>query len=182
MPSAGFELAIPATKAPQTCDLYRAATVIGEADALGQDKRNFGTTVNRVGSVVVGFHAQIYHCHKHAWFGFLKRVTCSGIINKNNFDPQSRTARTRQSVQRLGCGLTTAAWVKGPLTSIMALGPTHFRFHSDVWFLINPAQMLGQYLNIILASGKRFRSGRFHEFLFTSPQLSHQYKTTAENY
>jgi hypothetical protein len=64
--SAGFEPAIPATKAPRTCALYRAATVIGEADALGQDKRNFGTTVDRVGSVVVAFHAQIYHCHKHA--------------------------------------------------------------------------------------------------------------------
>jgi len=53
--------------------------------------------------------------------------------------------------------------------------------YPDVWFLINPsAQMLGQYLNIILASAKCFRSGRFHEFLFTSPQLYRLYKTTAE--
>jgi len=37
--------------------------------------------------------------------------------------------------------------------------------------------MLEQYLNIFLASAKRFRSGRF-----TSPQLYHPYKTTAENY
>jgi hypothetical protein len=55
--------------------------------------------------------------------------------------------------------------------------------YPDVWFLINPsAQMLGQHLNTILAYAKRFRSGRFHEFLFTSPQLYHPYKTTAENY
>jgi len=40
--------------------------VIGEAEALGQDKTNFGTTINRVGAVVVGFHAQICHCHKYA--------------------------------------------------------------------------------------------------------------------
>ena len=132
MPSAGFEPAISATKAPQTCALYRAATVIGEAEAFGQDKRNFVTTTNRVGAVVVGFHAQIYHCHKHAWFSFQKRVTVSGIINKNNFDPQSRGARTGQSEQRLGYGLTAAAWVKGPLTSKMALVPTHSTFHSDI--------------------------------------------------
>jgi len=54
--------------------------------------------------------------------------------------------------------------------------------YPDVWFLTNPsAQMLGHYLNIILASAKCFRSGHFHEFLFTSPQLSHPYKM-AENY
>jgi hypothetical protein len=55
--------------------------------------------------------------------------------------------------------------------------------YPDACFLINPsAQMLGQYLNIILANAKRFRSGRFHEFLLTSPQLCHPYKTIAENY
>jgi hypothetical protein len=54
--------------------------------------------------------------------------------------------------------------------------------YPDVWFLINPsAQMLGRYLNIILASAKRFQSGRFHEFLFTSPQLYRPYKKAAEN-
>jgi len=110
-------------KSLQACTLYRAANVTGEAEALDHDNRNFGTTINSVGAVVVGFHAQIYHCHKHAWFSFLKRVTGSGIINKNNFYPQTRGAGMGQSVQLLGHGLTIAAWVKGPLTSKMALGP-----------------------------------------------------------
>jgi len=88
--------------------------------------------MHRVRAVVVGFHAQINHCHKYAWFSFLKRVTVSGTINKNKLYPQSRGARTGQSVQRLDYGLTTAAWVKGPLTSKMALGPTHSGFHSAI--------------------------------------------------
>jgi hypothetical protein len=55
----GIRTRNPSNTAPQTCALHRAATVIGESEALGQDKRNSGTTIKRVWDVAVEFDASL---------------------------------------------------------------------------------------------------------------------------